>query len=415
MRVGIVSQWYDPEQGSAAVPGAISRSLLDRGHEVHVLTGFPNYPNGKVYPGYSLRPYQYENLTGVHVHRSPLIPSHDRSAGRRAVNYLSFAAAASARILRLPKVDAWLVYSTPATVAVPALLCRAVRGVPFVLLIQDLWPDTVVESGFVDRGPGLQLMQRLLSGYCDLTYRKASAVAVTAPGMREVLLSRGVPSDKLHFVPNWVDEQVFRPDVADTSGIGRVDGSFVVMYAGNLGDLQGLDVVLDAWRLLADLPNAQLVFVGSGIAKERLRTRARHLGLQRVSFLGQLPLDRMGGMLAAGDVQLICLRDLPLFRSTLPSKVQAALAAGRPVIASVPGDAARIVEESGAGIAVAPEDPVALAGAITRLHALDEIGRRRLADNATAFYHEHFSQQVGTTALEALLEAAALEGAVRSR
>lgn len=403
MRIGVVSQWYDPEEGSASVPGAISRALLKRGHEVHVLTGFPNYPHGKVYPGYRVRAYQYERLDGVHVHRAPLIPSHDRSAARRAANYLSFAAAASAAILKLPRMDAWLVYSTPATVAIPALVGRAVRGVPFVILIQDLWPDTVVQSGFVEVGRGLRVMERALSAYCNHTYRKASAIAVTAPGMRDVLIQRGVPSAKLHFLPNWVDETVFRPTAPDRTLAADDPSAYVVMYAGNLGDLQGLDVVLEAWQRLGDLTGARLVFVGSGIGETRLRARATELGLRGVSFLGQLPLRRMGGILAAGDVQLICLRDLPLFRSILPSKVQASLAAGRPIVASVPGDAARVVEESGAGIAVPPEDPAALAGALRDLHAVGAVGRSALGDRAARYYQEHFSEEVGTSTLEALL------------
>jgi len=415
VRVGVVSQWYDPEEGSAAVPGSISRGLVARGHEVHVLTGFPNYPHGKVYPGYAVRPYRYERRDGVHVHRSPLIPGHDRSAIRRAGNYLSFALCAAANILRLRDIDVWLVYSTPATAAIPALVGRRVRGVPFVILIQDLWPDTVVESGFVDAGWGLRTVERMLTAYCNLTYRRASAIAVTAPGMQTMLAQRGVPEEKLHLVPNWADERIFRPSPPDPELSARITDDFVVMYAGNLGELQGLDVVLDAWDLLQDLPAARLVFVGSGVAEAGLRSRAESLGLQRVSFAGQMPLDRMGGILAVGDVQLVCLRDRPLFRSTLPSKIQGAFAAGRPVIASVPGDAARVVEESGAGIAVPPEDPAALAAAVREMYALGEVGRKTMADNAAAFYRERFSEAVGLSALEELLTAAAQRGPATTR
>jgi colanic acid biosynthesis glycosyl transferase WcaI len=224
MRIGMISQWYDPEEGSPAVAGAIARSLLALGHEIHVLTGFPNYPTGRLYPGYRMRLYQYENRSGVHVHRVPLLPSHDRSALRRACSYLSFAASASTQLSLLHRMEAWLVYSTPATVALPAMLARATFGRPYVMLIQDLWPDTVTESGFLREGRVLRATTRGLHTFCTASYHRASQVAVTSPGMADILIDRGVPAARLSVVPNWVDETVFRPvdrDKALAHRLGR--------------------------------------------------------------------------------------------------------------------------------------------------------------------------------------------------
>lgn len=408
MKIGIVSQWYDPEGGSAAVPGAISRALAGLGHEVHVLTGFPNYPSGRIYPGYRIRSYQFESLGGVGVHRVPLVPSHDRSAVKRAANYLSFAGSASARLRILRSVDAWLVYSTPATVAIPALIAEALYRRPFVLLIQDLWPDTVLESGFVKSGSALALITRCLHSFCHLTYRKAAAVAVTAPGMAEVLRERGVPADKLSVVPNWVDEKLFHPK-ARTDALAAEFGlrGFVVMYAGTLGDLQGLETAIEAAEVLGDIPEFTFVLVGSGVAEPRLRALAQHKTRRNIVFLGQQPLDRMAALMALSDVQLVSLRDLPLFRAILPSKVQAVLASGRPIIGSVPGDAGRLIQESGAGLTVPPGDVGALAGAVRQMYEMGQQKRDVMGARGREFYLERLSEQVGSTELALLLERAA--------
>jgi glycosyltransferase involved in cell wall biosynthesis len=406
MRVGMVSQFYDPEGGSAAVPGAIARALVARGHDVNVLTGFPNYPSGQVAPGYRIRPYQFEERDGVSVHRVPLMPSHDRSVVRRSTNYLSFAISAAIRPLLLRKADVWLVYSSPATAALPAMIARTLFGRPYVLLVQDLWPDSVVGSGFVQSGRALRVMVGLLDRFCRASYALSSAVAVTSPGMAEVLGERGVPAAKLTVVPNWVDEALFRPLESPADRPVELDG-FVVMYGGNLGDLQGLDTAIEAMALLRDLPDLRLAFVGSGIAEERLRQAAA--GDDRIVFLGQQPADRMSDLMAWSDVQLVSLKDLPLFRSTVPSKLQSVLAAGRPVLAALAGDARELVENSGAGLAVPPEDPAALAAAVRSLYALPVAEREALGRRGREHYVNFLSEEVGRIALEDLLGRAVSE------
>ncbi|NDL57640.1 glycosyltransferase [Phytoactinopolyspora mesophila] len=409
VRLGVVSQVYDPETGSAAVPGAISRALAGHGHDVHVLTGFPNYPTGRIYPGYRIRPYQYEFRAGIHVHRIPLVPSHDSSAVRRAMTYLSFGASAALRWRILRSVDAWLVYSTPATVAMPALVAKTLFGRPYVLLIQDLWPDTVVNSGFMHDGRLLNAAVRGLHAFCNIAYRRASSVMVTAPSMADVISERGVPTDKLSLVPNWIDESVFRPvprnpDLARKLGL---DG-FVVMYAGSLGGLQGLDTAIEAVQLLTDVADLRLVFVGTGVAEDRLRAAAD--GMPNVHFLGQQPVEQMADLMALSDVQLVSLQDLPMFRATLPSKVQATLAAARPIVGAVAGDAARIITESGAGVVVPPGNPHELAAALRRLYSLSQGDRESMGYAGRQFYEDTLSARVGSAALAAALERAAMNG-----
>lgn len=409
MRVAIVSQWYDPETGSAGVPASIARSLLRLGHDVDVVTGFPNYPHGRLYDGYRLRWRTREIRDRVRVTRVPLYPSHEAHAVRRMLSYVSFAV--SAALLgwsTLRRADVVLVYSTPATVVLPAWIARWTSGRRYVLLVQDLWPDTVTASGFLPAW-ATRAAEALLHPLCDLAYRQAEAVAVTAPGMVRRVAERGVTSAEPVLVPNWADENVFaprepRPEVVAAHEPWR---RFTVMYAGSLGEVQGVDVLVEAARELRHRDDVEIVLVGTGVLEDKLRTRVAELGLTNVRFLGQQPLDRMPDLIARSDAQIVTLRDLPLFRLTLPSKVQAALAMGRPVIGAVAGDAAQLLEESGGALVVNPGDATALA---REIESLADASPERLAEmgrSGRRYYEQRLSEQSGSRAIDRLLKEAA--------
>lgn len=408
MKIAFMTHWYDPEGGSAATSGIIARALVRRGHEVHAVTGYPIYPEGKIFDGYRNRPYQREEIDGVIVHRGPIYPSHDTSAARRMANYLSFSASGAAVALAtLRSADVGLVYSSPATAAVPGMALAALGRVPYVMQIQDLWPDTVTNSGFVSDGTGSAL-GRALGMYCGLTYRMATTVAVTSPGMADILADRGVPREKLAYVPNWADESNFRPHDKDEAlkadlGLRR---PFIAMYAGNLGEMQALDTILDAASQLRHRDEIGFALVGAGVEESRLRQRVADEGIDNVTFVPSQPFSRMSDVLAVGDVQLATLKDVPLFRSTTPSKIQANFAAGRPVIAAIGGDAARIINEAGAGVATTPGDATELARAVESMAALSPDERAAMGRTARTYYDTHFSESVAGDALETLLESA---------
>lgn len=408
MRIAMMSHWYDPEGGAAAGPGTIARALRDRGHDVHVVTGFPNYPTGKVFPGYRLKPYQREILDGVTVHRSAIYPSHDTGAVERAANYLSFAlTGAASAVIRLPRVDVSLIYSTPATAAIPGMALRALRGVPYVVQIQDLWPQSVTSSGFLGNASAGRV-ERILHRFCDAVYRRATTIAVTSPGMRRLLEARGVDPLKIEFVPNWADEACFEPTPV-TPGLVDEFGPFrpfTAMYAGNFGEVQALHNLIDSAAVLRNEKDIGFVLVGSGVAEKRIRSHVAELDLDNVRFVPPQPFDRMSDVLALGDVQLISLKDAPLFRSTLPSKVQANMAAGRPIIGAVAGDAASVIISSGAGFVSAPEDPMGLAESIRRMARLSVHERAAMGARARTHYLENFSEQVVGDCLSRLLTSA---------
>lgn len=408
MKVGFISQWYTPERASATLPGVITAALAEAGHDVTVVTGLPNYPDGQLYPGYKLRPYQHETIAGIKVCRAPLFINHDANPVKRVANYSSFAASASAVALgALKSVDAVWVHSTPATVAAPAMLLRALRGIPYVLHIQDVWPDTVTASGFMSERRSAQI-ERPLHSFCNATYRHASAVRVTAPGMADLLERRGVTPSKIDFLPNWCDETAFRPATADPD-LRRSFGdlpAFSVMYAGAMGEVQGLDVVLDAAALLKNRANVGFVLVGDGVARNYLEHRVEREGLTNVVFRPPQPIESMAEVMDLSDIQLICLRDLPLYRITLPSKVQATMAAGRPMIASAAGDAARVVTESGAGLVCSPGSAAELAAAVLTAYDAGEETRKSWGTAGREHYLREYSQLRGVAKMTETLEAA---------
>lgn len=410
--VGMVSQWYDPERASAAQSGVIARSLVERGHEVDVVTGFPNYPTGKIYDGYSVRAYQRDIEGGVRVHRSPLYPSHDANALKRSLNYISFAAGATGVALRqLRGVDVCLVHATPATAAFPAMVVRKMQGTPYVVHIHDLWPDSVLSSGFL-RGWQSTLVSRALHRYCDAMYRHAAAVAVTSPGMADRIAGRGVPRSKIHFIPNWADEDLFHPTPADPELRRQLGLSCptVVMYAGNLGEYQDLHTVVQAAALLRDRPDITFAVVGEGVRRHKLEQQAATLGLTNIRFIGPRPIAEMPQILALGDLQLVTLQDLDIFRVTLPSKLVATLAAGRPVLGGLTGDAAELVRRSGAGEVVRPGDARDMADAITRFAALSPAERELRATAGRRHYQQRLNRSTVARELSALLDGVAADG-----
>jgi len=372
-----------------------------------VVTGFPNYPGGRVYPGYKQRLYQREVLDRVEVFRVPLYPSHDRSGARRVLNFGSFALSATA-------IGSWLVdradvvyaYHPPATVGLPALVWQRLRATPFVYHIADMWPESVTQSGMIQSERARACAERAISWWCSNVYRRAAAITVLSPGFKRLLVERGVPESKVSVIFNWADEAIFVPQPSDPALAAEMGmfGRFNVLYAGNLGPYQALEVAIRAARRVEDIDGFQLVLVGTGQDEGRLRQLTTDLGVKNVRFLGHREYTEMGRINALADVLLVSLRDLPFFGATIPSKTQVSLASGRPVLLAVAGDAARLITESGAGIVCPPDDEEGLASAFRRVHALDASARDEMGSRGRAYYEREFSLERGGSQMEELLE-----------
>jgi colanic acid biosynthesis glycosyl transferase WcaI len=405
LRTLFVTQWFDPEPGAMrGLP--LATWLMEHGHDVEVLTGFPNYPGGRIYDGYRQRIRRREMMDGVPVVRVPLYPSHDANAVRRIANYTSFAlSAATIGAASVKRADVGFVYHPPPTVGLPAMVLKHLRGIPFVYHIADMWPESVVESGLVGNGGARRIIESMLNAWCDLIYRQADAITVLSPGFKRLLIARGVPESKVHVIYNWTDERAFRPmprprALAESLGL---EGKFCVMYAGNFGMFQGLDAVLEAALRLRDTTDIAFVFVGTGSEETALKGRADSLGLSNVRFLGRRQYWEMPELNALADVLLVHLRDLPFFSATVPSKTQVSLASGRPVLMAVRGDAADLIERARAGVTCTPGDPTAIANAVLQLRALSPQERDAMGMRGRRFYEEQLSLEVGGRQMDVLL------------
>lgn len=406
MQFGIYSQWYDPEPGPAALPGIYARELSARGHAVRVLTGFPNYPAGRLYDGYLGHRPVVEYRDRIAIRRVPLIPSHSGSAAGRVANYLSFAASAGLLNSRAFKdSDAFWVYNSPATVGIPLLLRKRKTARPFLLHVQDLWPESVVHSGMMPGGRFGALAESLLHALVARVESAADHIAVISPSVQECLIGRGVPLAKVSYVPNPTDEGLFYPRTRDPAVRRKLGGEddVVIMYGGNLGHVQALDLVIDAMALLRDHPEIKLVLVGSGIAEAALRDQVARLGLTSVRFHGRVPPGDVPDLMAAADVQLVSLRADPFLAMTIPSKIQAILASAQPILGVLEGDGAAVIRQAGAGLVCSPGNPADIAAALLDLAGRDGATRRLLGRAGYDHYRLHMSAGMAGDAVEKLL------------
>jgi colanic acid biosynthesis glycosyl transferase WcaI len=403
MRVLILTQWYPPEPG--LLMQELAQTLQDRGHDVTVLTGFPNYPSGKVYPGYRIRPWMRETIERVPIVRVALYPEHSRSGIKRALNYLSFAISCSFLapfLVRHP--DVLFVYHPPLTAGIPAIWLSWLWRAPYVYQVQDLWPETLAATGMLTNRRIIDWIARLARS----VYARAAAICVSSPGFRSNLLAKGVPARKIHVISNWVDTAVYRPvEPGVTLGVTLgLAGRFNVMFAGNLGEAQGLETILDAAALLQGLPDIQFVLVGDGTAARRIEHLAQVRQLQNVRFLRPRPPGDMPDLYAHADVLLMHLKDDPLFRITVPHKTFAYMASGKPVLAAISGDAAAVISTAGAGLVCQPEDAGAMAAAVRRMYDSPRAIRQQMAQNGLDAIRERFSRPELIGRLEAVLREA---------
>ncbi|WP_248916209.1 glycosyltransferase family 4 protein [Pseudomonas moorei] len=410
LRILVVTQYFWPENMRI---NDLVRDFSEKGHEVTVLTGFPNYPEGVVFGEFKANPEDFKEYFGARIIRVPLI-----SRGKRSIslilNYISFFFSASILgviKLRSRKIDVVFVYAvSPIMAAIPAIIIGRMKKVPVFIWVLDLWPETLRAVGVLRRPSLLALVGRMVSWI----YNRADYLLLQSKGFIrnvEQYCTKEISSERLVYFPSWAEDD-FSDSLPGSSRLLERDGSvFTVVFAGNLGEAQDLPAVLQAAESLSCSVSVRWVIVGDGRMSSWLSEQVEARGLHNVLLLGRHPLSAMPGLFACADALLVSLKTNDVFEKTIPGKVQAYLASGKPILGMINGEAAQIIDESGAGFSCPSGDSEGLAG-ITRKLATIDIGQREVMGRAgRSYYLKHFSKSTLMGRLENLFHNATLRKA----
>lgn len=393
MKIAIYSHYFLPEVGAPSARIAdFSSQWLQAGHEVHVATCFPNHPAGVIYPGYELGRYRHELLNGIRVHRSWSYVTPNKGILKKTLGHVSFwVSAGMLSTPRLPAPHCAIGTSPTFFAAMAARACARRHGIPFVMEVRDLWPAIFSDLGII-RNRGLI---KLLEQWEMSLYRSADRIVTVTDSFKENIVKRGIPADKVVTITNGADTDYWQPDDRGARELRKslgLEGAFVVLYIGAHGISQGLAAQLKAAARLKGDPRVKFVFVGEGADKEKLVAECARLQLGNVLFLDPVDKASVRKYYTMADVCLVPLRNIPLFDTFIPSKMFEIMSMGRPILASVAGEAAGILRRSRGAVVVGPEDDAAIADTVARLsRETDRLAA--LGRHGRDFVVQHYSRR----------------------
>ena len=409
MRILLVTQYFWPENFRI---NELATQLRDRGHEITVFTGLPNYPSGKIFPGYGFCRRLREDYRGIPVIRFPHLPRGDRGFLGMAANFVSFALLGSLLapfLLRGRPFDVIFVYEpSPITVGFPAVVMRALRKIPLVFWVQDLWPESLTSAGNIRSPWILKPVERMVR----FLYRRFDRTLVTSRGFVPSVVRHGAPQDRVEYHPQSA-ERIFRPleIPSDAPERGLLPKGFVLLFGGNIGVSQDFPTILDAADHTRNREDLHWVIIGSGRMENWVREQVAVRRLEgTVHLLGRHPLERMPWFFACADVLLVTLKQDPIYGVTLPAKLQAYMACGRPVLAALDGEGAQVIREAGCGLSVSPGDPRALAEAALHLASLPREELHSMGRQGRDYSAIHFNPERLLLRLEEILQDARIGG-----
>lgn len=407
LKVLVVSQYFWPENMRI---NDLVRDLTAKGHQVTVLTGLPNYPEGKVFERFRNNPEAFAHYEGAEVIRVPMVSRGKRSF-TLVLNYLSFllsAATLGPFKLRGRHFDAVFVYAvSPILAAIPALVIGRLKRAPVFVWVLDLWPETLRAVGVVKHPRLLGLVGRMVSWI----YNRTDYLLLQSHGFFDNVrryCSRPIAEERLVYFPSWAEDDFSQASLSGSALIQRDPEQFTVVFAGNLGEAQDFPAVLDAAEALRGKVAVRWVIVGDGRMSEWLGAQVALRKLDNVHLLGRHPLEAMPGLFAQADALLVSLKTNDVFEQTIPGKVQAYLASGRPLLGMINGEAARVIEESGAGYACNSGDADGLATITCSLAQASEAERVAMGRAGRAYYEQRYAKEKLMTRLESLLRGASL-------
>jgi colanic acid biosynthesis glycosyl transferase WcaI len=383
MRILFLTMYYKPDNAATGILMAeLAEELAQHGHDVRVITSMPHYSTNSIWPEYRGKWFKRERQGAILIHRVwSYVPVHKDRLLPRFFSYLSFTLLSAFAGLLMPRPDVIVTPSPspPLTNGISAYLLGRLRGIPFITNIQDIYPDVAIRMGVMKN-------KGVIAGYKKLerfVYAHSQAITVISEGFRGNLAAKGVPSDKISVIPNFIDAAFVSPHPRrnDFSAEQGWDDKFVVLFAGNVGMSQGLDTVLEAAGLLRDTPGLLFAIVGNGASKPHLMAQAEKMGLSNVQFLPYQSYDQVPKLYSSADIGLIPLRR-GFSSDSVPSKLFTIMGVARPVIASVDAhsETAQAITQAKCGVCLEPEDPKALAEAVLTIYndaaRAEQMGRR---------------------------------------
>lgn len=395
MNVLVLSQYFWPESFRI---NALAYALKAQGHEVSVLTGKPNYPEGKFFSGYSACGVKKESWRGIPINRVPMLARGNRGAIKLVLNYLSYIISAllfAPWLLRKKKYDVIFVYApSPIFQVIPASFLGWLKGVPVVLWVQDLWPQSAEATGYVKSAWILKLLEKLVR----FTYSHTDLLLVQSEAFIEPV-SKLAPNIPVAYYPNSVEKEFYSPQVIHAPEIESLQSGFTVLFAGNVGSAQAMETVVAAVEKLNAYPEIKVVILGGGSKSDWVTQQIVEKKLTNLYLEGRFPVETMPTLMRQASALLVTLTKQPIFALTIPSKIQAYLAVGKPIIACLNGEGARIVTEAKAGLAVKAEDAEGLTQAIVKLYQMSEAERGQMGVNGRAYFKQHFDEEMLTAEL----------------
>lgn len=389
VRILIVSQYFWPEGFRI---NDIAKTLVEKGARVDILTGKPNYPEGRITEGYRAWGTQVESWEGATVFRVPLFPRGARSAWRLVLNYLSFIFSGlifGPWLLRKRQYDVVFVYGpSPILLAIPAIFLARLKRRKLVLWVQDLWPDSLSATGYIRHPRLLRWVERVVRwiyGHSDLILVQSRAFIAAVSAL--------APGKSIAYYPNSVDATFGEPPDPRVvlPKVAALETGFPVVFAGNVGVAQAVEVIVEAAELLKSHSGISFVVFGQGSRWDWMREQVAVRGLTNLHLPGRFPVDTMPGLMQKAGALLVTLADEPIFAATVPNKVQAYMAVGRPILACLNGEGARLVaEEAQAGLSVPAQNAKALAAAVLQLYQMPAEDRARLGANGRRYFKAHF-------------------------
>ncbi|MBC7419424.1 MAG: glycosyltransferase family 4 protein [Bdellovibrio sp.] len=390
MKILIFSQYFWPE---AFIINDFVKNLVEQGHEVTVATGKPNYPNGDIFPGYKARGLIKEKyLDRVDVVRIPIYPRGRGGAKKMVLNYFSFIFSGLfffPWLLRKKKFEAIMVFApSPIVQTIPAILLKYLKRAHLSIWVQDLWPESLAATNFVTNPVALKMVGWVVK----LIYARTDTLFVQSKAFMQPIL-KYASADQLVYFPNSFDSKSMQldsnfPIAEDLQEVLQKKFSFV--FAGNLGTAQSLETIVKAAQLVKDVPNCQIVIVGSGSLSKWLENEIIQNKIKNIFIAGRYPMEAMPTIFSYSKVLLVTLKKDPLFDLTIPSKIQAYMAAGKPILAALDGEGGRVINEAGAGIVCCAEDSVVLAQNMREMCAMSEAQLAIMSKKSKDYFDNNF-------------------------